>query len=265
MSSGPRIRLIEMLMLLICLGLAAGHLAGMLTLHREQSRRRGCHTHLRHILNGLYFYAHDESVYPMSTNPDGEGRLSFFQHRFRPPASNDTPSPTVDLWMLVRKFHDSPRIYVCPSSNDVPDPIDDPTNLYDFSDQRHLSYSYLSQYHRGRGPLRIDTELMTPLAADSNPYVKGGLEMEAGGFANINRGNSRNHRSRAGQSVGFVDTHVEFRRSARWEFPGGQYYPKAGPDNIYTTHMDGEPADPGNAPTWTRSQIGSKSDYCLVP
>lgn len=203
----------------------------------------------------------------MATDVTAAGSMNLFGYRNQPPASNSIPSPTADLWMLVRGHHVDLRYFVCPQSTDTVDPFPDATPAFDFRASIHLSYGYVYQYHPSRMPVGTDSEPLLPVAADANPYLKGGVSNSPQtDRASVGHGNSLNHSPRVGQTVAYVDGHVSFIQ-APLVSPGSHsssLRPTTG-DNIYTTNADNEPSDPGNAPTWTRIQIGSKSDYCLVP
>jgi len=172
------------------------------------------------------------------------------------------------MWLLTRTNYACPKQFNCPSTVDTPDPAYDTLDYFDFADRKHLSYSYVYQYHPQREPVGTNSEPWVPVLADSNPYLKGGIQdAPAIDRTSPGQGNSTNHRARDGQNVAFVDGHVGYMQTPLVPDAGSLPHPgKSTPlDNLYTTHTAGSPADPGNAPTWTRIQIGSKSDYCLVP
>jgi len=267
-APGPRMRFIELPLVVGTIAICAGLYAGLMPRHREASRIRVCAANLRGLGSAMYIYAQDGDTFPMATSSHRAGEMTLFAYRNPAPLADEMPSPTADLWMIVRTNNATQRQHICPSSTDIADPIDDTTTVFDFAGPENLSYAYVYQYHPGRRPLGTGSHPNTPLMADANPYVKGGIYASvATDRASVNRGNSRNHRARKGQNILWVDGHVAFERSPRFgPMPGhNAHYPPQPADNIYTTHADNEPSDPGNAPTWTRIQIGSKSDYCLVP
>lgn len=268
MSSEPRFRIIELLMVMSAVAITAGWIAGVVPMNREYERISWCSANLRVTGNAYYIYAQDGDNFPALSDGSHTGELRPFAYRNQQPLATDIPSPTAEMWALLRANNAGPRQFVCPSSTDTPDPIQDTTTAFDFDKPNQLSYAYAYQYHPQRKVLGTGSDPRIPLMADANPYLKGAIagsvdeDRKSGGL-----GNSRNHRVRRGQGILFVDGHAQFMKSPRMpDSPTGPYTPTAmPPDNIYTTHAEGEPADPGNAPTWTRIQIGSKSDYCLVP
>lgn len=268
MFSPSRMRPIEVLLIVIALGIAVAWFVGTARTNCYKSMPTVCKSNLRSISQALYIYAQEGDVFPMATNPSRAGEMSLFANRSRLPLRDGPPSPTADMWMVLRQGNATPKMFICPFAVDVYDPADDPANYFDFADRKHLSYSYVYQYHPQRGPVGTHSEPWVPVLADANPYLKGGIpETAAIDRTSPGRGNSTNHRGRDGQNVAFVDGHVSFTQTPLVpDFVTSSQLNKSSlPDNIYTTHTDGNPADPGNAPTWTRIQIGAKSDYCLVP
>ena len=266
MTPTSRISLIEVSILTIAIGIAAAFFTGILPKHRESGRINVCASSLRALGSAMWIYANDGDTFPMATNADRAGEMTAFSYRARLPGQGGVPSPTADLWIMLRINNATPRQLNCPSSSDIPDPIDDTTTVFDFSGPQHLSYAYAYQYHPNRQPLGTGSNPVKPLLADANPILKGGVTGSVmHDQQSMGRGNSRNHRTRSGQNIGFVDGHVAFQKSPIINLALGTRSQQVDPDNIYTTHAENEPSDPGNAPTWTRIQIGSKSDYCLVP
>lgn len=268
MSTGPRIRVIEVLMLAIALAFAAGWIVGMFPMNREAGRIAYCAHNLRMIGQAMYIYAGDGDRFPAISNGMRAGELNLFGNRLSKPSTTDAPSPTSDLWLLIQALNVRTEQFICPASTDTPDPIVSTETVFDFAGPTNLSYAYNYQSHTGHHILGTGSDPRLAVAADANPYLKGRLPRKVSqDRKSVQRGNSANHRGRRGQNILFVDGHIEFVHSpVRRECPPAYFgSPGFDADNIYTTHADGEPADPGNAPTWTRIPIGSKSDYCLVP
>lgn len=268
MNTHSCVRLIDVLMLIIAVAIGAAFFVGVLPARREAIRTTICATNLRAYGSAMWVYANDGQVFPMATGPHRAGEMTAFAHRNLPPDPEGVPSPTADMWMMVHINYATPKQMNCPSSEDTPDPIQDTTTVFDFVGPNHLSYAYIYQYHPGRKPVGPSSNPHIPLMTDANPYMKGGVRPDvAADRESTGRGNSRNHRPRRGQNIVWVDGHVSFARTPWHGAANGHtpYYEPHSADNIFTTHADNEPSDPGNAPTWTRIQIGSKSDYCLVP
>jgi prepilin-type processing-associated H-X9-DG protein len=134
-----------------------------------------------------------------------------------------------------------PLIFVCPASNQVPDPLAGDGSLplpkrSNFTDvKKHLSYSYQNPYpsnsviaaSMGIG-FKGSVGATSPLIADKNPGAAGG--------------NSLNHDLK-GQNVLFGDGHVSWVRTP---LAGQVTAPGNTPDHIYNTR-DGKiiasPAD----------------------
>lgn len=270
MASGQRIRVIEVLMLVLACLIIAAWVVSVLPLHRESSRITVCAANLRGVWHSMSIYSADGDFYPSIFNKSTTGELNLFGYRNRQPLPTDPPSPTADLWMIARRDYPSPpgRHFVCPSTHDQPDTSPDTSIYHDFVGPDNLSYAYVYQYAPGRlFALGTGSNPLLAVMADSNPYLKGNVQVDARvDTQQPGRGNSRNHRAREGQNIAYVDGHVAFVKNPLVG-PFSPVYGYGGmpADNIYTTHADGEPAEIGNAPTWTRIQIGSKSDYCLVP
>lgn len=270
MSTGPRIRVIEVLMIVIALAFAAGWIVGVMPLNRDAGRITRCNHNLGKVSEAMYIYAADGDMFPAISNGTRAGELNLFGNRMIKPSTSDAPSPTSDLWLLVQALNVTKEQFVCPASTDQPDPVVDVKSVFDFEGPMNLSYAYNYQNPPGRNFLGTGSDPRLALVADANPYLKGQSSTDVTqDRKSLEKGNSGNHRARGGQNILLVDGHVDFVQTPvrrAWKF--GEYYPgypALEADNIYTTHAAGEPSDVGNAPTWTRIQIGSKSDYCLVP
>jgi prepilin-type processing-associated H-X9-DG protein len=252
---------------------------------RELSKRTVCSANLRGIGQALYIYAQDEpfafpAVFKTSKLASGNMYLFNPQHRTTAPSPKGVPSPTVDLWVLVRANNTTPMQFVCPSTTDFPDLVTNPAPYYDFASPVNLSYGYQYQHDPNRRPIGTSSEPTFPLMADANPYIKG--RVSGASFAQDRaspyRGNSANHSNREGQNVLYQDGHVAWEKGPDCGLSGrvgsGLTTLSRSRDNIYTTNSAGPGAivDPGSAaPAWTNPQsagtcnLGGKSDACLVP
>ena len=236
-----------------------------------------CASNLRGIGQAMYLYAQDDpQVFPAIANPrdenDGLMRVFHPDDRIMQPSTTGIPSPTVDLWALVRPGIATPSEFICPRTKDRPDPAQYPADYYDFLSADHLSYAYHFQHDPDQRVIGTSSDPGFPILADGNPYIKGGIERDIyTDRLSGQRGNTKNHRSRRqGQNVLFQDSHVNLE-----ETPGVGLYGPVDPelgsfgwDNIYTVFEDVEPVimDPGSAaPTSTWCNLGGKSDACLVP
>lgn len=235
-----------------------------------------CASNLRGIAQAMYIYAQDDpGSFPTIAGNSMNGEMRIFDPQDRvtmPPGGSGVPSPTVDLWMILRQANVTPEQFICPWTQDEPDPAQWPPDYYDFLAPQHLSYAYQYQHDPDRRVIGTPSEPNFPLMADANPYIKGGVTADIyDDRVSDAGGNSGNHRLRArGQNVLFQDSHVEETST-----PGvglrGQTIPELGNfggDNVYTVWDNVPPiyVDPGtDAPTSTQCNLGGRSDACLVP
>jgi len=242
----------------------------------ERAKRTVCGTNLRGMGHAMVLYASQDpftfpSIGPTLYANTGRFRAFHGQDRIAVPSTTGIPSPTVDLWALVRPSYALPRQFICPSTTDRPDPAADVTTYYDFLAAPNLSYGYQFQHDPNRRIIGPASEPTFPVMADANPYVKGGVS----GSIQLDRismykGNSRNHRERDGQNVLFQDGHVVFENGPDLGLSGRTSIPQVsrGRDNIYTWFAPNPMAivDPGSAaPTWNVCNLGGRSDACLIP
>lgn len=288
MKPRPAYTLLELLVVVAILALLLSIIMPSLSQTHERAKRTVCATNLHGIAAAMYIYAQSApytfpaaaDVYqPNQGTQSSNMRLFYPQDRTTAPSSTGIPSPTVDLWTLVRRSYTAPRQFNCPSTIDTPDPAQDSMAYYDFLATAHLSYGYQYQHDPNRPILGITSGPTFPLVADGNPYVKGGIPGSTFAVDRISqfRGNSVNHPSREGQNVLFVGGHVD------WEYGpdvgiSGRFVTgltiSRGRDHCYTTHSNAANAsvDYGSAaPAWSgpsstgSCDLGSKSDACLVP
>ncbi|RIK68848.1 MAG: hypothetical protein DCC65_01575 [Planctomycetota bacterium] len=268
--------LIELLVVIAIIALLISILLPSLSRARELSKRTVCSANLRGIGQAMYIYAQDEpGVFPaiaeIFTGTGNNMVLFRPADRTTPPPTTGIPSPTVDLWALVRQNNTTPKQFICPSTTDVPDPAQDSLAYYDFESERNLSYAYQYQHSPNRQPIGTSSEPIFPVMADANPYLKGKVTTpinidRTGAF----RGNSNNHTNREGQNILFQDSHVSFEKGPDVGLSGLHNAGAVGRgrDNAYTVHAaTGQVfVDPGNnPPTSTQCQLGTRSDACLVP
>lgn len=144
-----------------------------------------------------------------------------------PSAAATQVTTTRAYWMLVRSGDVSAQQFVCPSSQDAPDPTTTVDGYYDFTAYQNISYGYLVPF----GPLEVrprqgrDHRLI--IAADKgpnyydlslDPYTSGpdGTLLQLGHDPSYwQRFNSPNHGGRGngeGQNALFADGRVEFHR-----------------------------------------------------
>jgi prepilin-type N-terminal cleavage/methylation domain-containing protein len=270
--------LIELLVVTAIIALLISILLPSLSRARELSKRAVCAANLRGIGQAMYIYAQDPpGVFPAiaRTTLANNGIIKMFQllDRISEPSTTGTPSPTVDMWTVVRTNNSTPKQFNCPSTTDLPDPAHDVSSYFDFLTSIHLSYSYMQQHDPDRRPIGTSSEPTFPFMADGNPYIKGQLpgnldilEDRKGRF----RGNSNNHTNREGQNILIQDGHVDFEKGPDYGLAGRYDFnikSSRGLDNIYTyVANENSQVDPGQfKPTPVLCNIGSRSDACLVP
>jgi prepilin-type N-terminal cleavage/methylation domain-containing protein/prepilin-type processing-associated H-X9-DG protein len=253
---------------------------------REEAKRTVCMANQRGIGHAFYLYAMnapDPGVFPMiaQTSTATSSNMQIFNSvdRTMEPSTTGIPSPTVDMWAVVRVSYALPKQFICPSTTDAPDPMADSTVYYDFASAANLSYAYQYQHSPNRRTIGMSSEPVFPVLADSNPYIKGGIASPLiSDRTGSGRGNSLNHTNREGQNVLYQDGHVEFEKGPDVGLSGlisaavGKL--SRGRDNCYSVHLFANPVDAGDAkPSVSGSpgseigacNLGDKSDACLVP
>lgn len=278
MEMNGRITRVEVMALsavaFVLLGVFSNRLAAVNPHCHAGSKVAQCASRLQSMGVAMYIYAQDDpSVFPalalVRTQDDGLMQIFDPDDRIFEPLTTNVPSPTVDLWHLVRVNYATPTHFICPVTDDVPDPAQDTSAYYDFLGPANLSYAYQFQHDPDRRMVGTSSHPNFPVLADGNPYIKGGInknilkDRKSG-----KKGNSANHKNRKkGQNVLFVDGSVSLETTPAVG-PFGPTHPQLDSnfDNIYTVHEFGGFVDPGSAkPTAEWCNLGSQSDACLVP
>jgi prepilin-type N-terminal cleavage/methylation domain-containing protein len=287
--------LIELLVVVAIIALLISILLPSLSRARELSKRTVCLANIRGLGQGMHIYAQDGDVFPMYAGLSSQGRVIMFDPAKRnittigniPSTNGDAnASPTGDLWMLLRGLNSSPKQFICPSTNDQPDPAQDYTVHYDFADSNRLSYGYQYQHAQATATATPPRSLGTagtdprwPVLGDANPKIKGGVTSSVSqDRVSAFKGNSANHTNREVSNLLFQDAHAESCKEpgqglAGTAGTGGRPY-----DNVYSRHDPGTAAnvDPGvQYPQITLASVGtattgnllltSRSDCVLMP
>jgi len=277
--------MIELLTVIAIVSILVGISLPNLSRSREEAKRTVCAANERGIGQAFYLYAmeapdpgHFPSIGPLVDAGSNNAHMFYSADRTSEPSTTGAPSPTVDLWAVVRRDYSVPKQFICPSTTDIPDPVADTTVYFDFASIKNLSYGYQFQHSQNRTIIGMSSEPTFPVLADGNPYIKGGVSAGVSlpsDRTGSGRGNSTNHSDREGQNVLYQDTHVEFERGPDVGLPGKvQSVPRSrGRDNCYSYFVSiYDPVDPGvMKPEWVASvgtatvALGGKSDACLVP
>ncbi len=272
---------VELLVLILIILLLLSIFIPFIRKSRETDHRVRCQSNLRAIGTALTNYAKANEgnfprvVYDAANNPNtyfaytgpfasnpfaGDGRVS----------ANDV---TASLWLLIRGGYATPELFICPSTNDYPDPMTDahgvpttPTNRSNFMRARNLSYSYASPFSSAPG-YRSNENMPSDfvLVADKNPGKAGGSDVAGPGYKapllELAKANSHNHQ-RAGEAVLYAGPYVEFVKNPYCGFWG---------DNIYTVLSPKVLPEQPTPDMTTRGLVGPeygpawKADSYLVP
>lgn len=237
----------ELLVVLSIIAILFAIFVPYLAKSRETARRTRCVDNLRAIQLGLYEYARSNGQdYPrVAADPNATGYAAFTGAGPGTPVQpNDV---TASLWLIVRQGLVEPGRFVCPGSDDVPDPLMTqgrhvtPRDRSNFTAGRHLSYGYASPFSRAekfklnRDVLPVDFAIM----ADNGPGPSAADVPADAVWRNpirLARANSLNH-GRAGQNVLDLSGSVAFKETPYSGF--GQGWER---DNIYTAHAARVPA-----------------------
>lgn len=284
-STGLRRRagftLAELLVLILIVLLLLSIFIPFIRKSREVDNRVRCQSNLRAIGSALTNYAKANAgnfprvVYDAANNPSayfaytgpyaanpfaGDGRVS----------ANDV---TASLWLLIRGGYATPSLFICPSTNDFPDPLTDAggketeaINRSNFMRARNLSYSYASPFSAAPG-YKSNENMPSDfvLMADKNPGKAGRSDVTGPAFnaslLDMAKANSHNHQ-RAGQAVLYAGSYVEFQKSPYCGLWG---------DNIYTVLAPSPLPEQPTPEMTTRGLVGPqygpawKADTYLVP
>ena len=255
--------LIELFVVVMCLAVLIGVL--LITTKRNRcggcSRRLVCMSNLKGIGVSCKIYAYDNhELFPMPPFDEtmigridytvkigaGDGTMRS-PSRTQPSVSGDGGATKLNVtrsfWMLVRSGDVTVKQFVCPTSDDTPDPTTRINDFYDFADYSHISYGFQVPF----GPMGTRAaearDNRMALAADKGPYVDAAVKLpiadptlmgsDLAKFTETDpklwRPFNTPHHGREGQNVLYADGHASFART-----------PTVGVDhdNIYTVALD---------------------------
>ncbi|HSU67330.1 MAG TPA: type II secretion system protein [Tepidisphaeraceae bacterium] len=286
MSSGrQRDRAFSLVELLVVIGIVAiliSIFVPYVVNMRETEHRARCAANLRTLMQGLQSYAKlnrplfPQVVYDAAHNPNGY--TAFTGAAAPDPFARDSQvrpnDVTASLWLLVRTGLAQPRLFVCPSTRDLPDPADPAEwkRRSNFSGNQFLSYSYASPFSSAAS-YKLNEYLPSDFAlmADKNPGIvsRTGSNVTKPNYDSppleLAQANSNNH-GRAGQNVLYADGHVAFQITPYCGTGSGGMR-----DNIYTALQRLPLAKGPNVPAWTNGVVGPDiapawtGDSYLVP
>ncbi|HEX2971582.1 MAG TPA: hypothetical protein VHP11_04585 [Tepidisphaeraceae bacterium] len=241
--AGKGLVLLELLTVIAILALLIALLIPMFLRAQEQSGRIRCQNQLREIGLAILSYRNDNrgrlplaaSDMPPTSEPSGpedESEMPVELPELRP------DNVSVAIFILLRTHNLSPSLFVCPSTNAVPDDFEGQPRWKrsNFTDvRRNLGYSMQNPCLNGSVARAGFTwsRYANPdfaIMADINPGIRGDEDHVLAIAPNFPRqtlrwGNSNNHAKR-GQNVLFADGRVDFFETP---FVGVDH------DNIYTT------------------------------
>ncbi len=283
--------LIELLVVVAIIALLISILLPSLARARELAKRTTCAANMSGAGKGFYTYATENGdVWPIaapnSMMNQNQTAVTYYNQTGHfggallagDPASQamgaywNFLSTSRNMWMLVKSGGTSPKSFICPSSSDSPDTVDNPADFWDFpalsgdvtanrgwtamtgpNNEDSVSYGYQVPYgQKGKPTTEVDQRMA--LCGDKGPYgavsLKGTtaptappttldpLRASPDDWMPYNSPNHGGQGSGEGQVVLYADSHAEF-------------LPKpivgVGMDNIYTAWISNvAPAGPAS-------------------
>jgi prepilin-type N-terminal cleavage/methylation domain-containing protein len=96
--------------------------------------------------------------------------------------TDDDPTTTLTttraFWIFVRQGDMTVKQFVCPSSNNVPDPTNDAEVLYDFGSLANVSYGYQVPFGPRATRPSQDSDNRIAMVADGSPFRTGGPDFD---------------------------------------------------------------------------------------
>lgn len=265
--------LVELLVVVAIIALLLGILLPALNKAREIAQRTACSANLDGIYTSMYTYSVSNSD-NFPSGPKGGTALEITDGTTARNSGTDVEIDdgshdnyvTGSLWIMVKEGDTGAKSWICPSTNNVKDPLtDDGTSAgdavnlsetVDFYDVNNLSYSPLSMFDDeiANGWTANVSQDMVLLGDKNSEGDDVAINEDDSGLTKdqIKEANSNNHSSGDGQSLVYGDGHVEFA-SDPFEGPST--------DNVYAKGAVGSATDPG----LTTTEMNDAKDVVLVP
>lgn len=274
----PAFTIVELMVAIVIVLILLSIFVPYLVSVREKARRTTCANNLQQIVNGLWDYAEKNNqdlprvVYDPALRADGYVAFTGANDdnpfvAGSNPANDVQPSDvTASLFLLVKLNLVDPKFFVCPSTSDEPDRVDDRAKRSNFSSAKNLSYSYAlpfsssAEYRFNRNRLNFAFVLL----ADKNPGVSDKTDptriARNDRLLDLSHANSPNHAG-AGQNAAYI-TGITFQVTP---------YCGVDNDNIYTAQAATPTTQPGTPAADVNGVLGNTigparpDDSYLVP
>jgi type II secretory pathway pseudopilin PulG len=195
--------LIELLVVVAIIALLIAILLPSLGRAREAAKRGACGTNLRGIVTACKTYSSDDKGGYWPTVPSsfdleqfdndpllamgGTAQLKRNEESEGDEDLGKDVSPSRAMWLLVRRGDVTPKVFICPSTEDFVDETPDVQRFYDFKGYGYLSYGYQIPFYDRINQCRpvnsIDVDPRMVFLADKNPGVEESDEETRPGIA----------------------------------------------------------------------------------
>ncbi len=276
--------LVELLVVIGIIALLISILLPALNSARERAQRIKCGSNLRQIGVSLNLYNTDNRTFPRTAYFNGGQKTEVYTGAYQASpftgastastaytagtttsvGSNDV---TAAYFLMCRTVDLSVGNFICPSSTETPDALQDSTGAAsniqsrsNFKDDTVNSYSFYNPYPSStdvKQGLKWPAQTASAIAADKNPGAAGATaEPTITGATSAQKlANSRNHNG-DGQEVLYQDGHVDWNTTV---------YCGSNKDNIYTLGTGTGAAFVDGGATPNGASCNYSDDSYLVP